>query len=77
MFILSSISSGLKFGWLNHTSNFENSETKVFKIIQFLGGISNNDEPGGGEGEQDSTGHSNFESKIKVSIYIWCAFNDY
>ena len=52
MFILSSISSGLKFGWLNHTSNFENSETKVFKIIQFLGGISNNDEPGGGGGNR-------------------------
>ena len=38
MFILSSICSSLK----NHTSIFENSESKVFKNVKFLGKISNN-----------------------------------
>ena len=41
MFILSSISSGLEFWLLNHTSIYENSESKVFKNIKFLGEISN------------------------------------
>ena len=38
MFILSSICSSLE----NHTSIFENSESKVFKNVKFLGEISNN-----------------------------------
>ena len=38
MFILSFICSSLE----NHTSIFENSETKVFKNVKFLGEISNN-----------------------------------
>ena len=42
MFILSSISSGLEFWSVNHTSIYENSELKVFKNIKFLGEISNN-----------------------------------
>ena len=42
MFILSSISRGLDFWWVNHTSIYEISETKVFKNIKFLGEISNN-----------------------------------
>ena len=36
MFILSSISSGLEFWSVNHTSIYENSELKVFKNIKFL-----------------------------------------
>ena len=31
MFVLSSISSGLEFWSVNHTSVYENSESKVFK----------------------------------------------
>ena len=42
MFILSSISSGLEFSSVNHNSIYENSESKVFKNINFLGEISNN-----------------------------------
>ena len=42
MFILSSISRGLDFWRVNHTSIYEISETKVFKNIKFLGEISNN-----------------------------------
>ena len=42
MFILSSISSGLEFWLVNHTSIYESSELKVFENIKFLGEISNN-----------------------------------
>ena len=42
MFILSSISSGLEFGLVNHTSTYENSESKMFKKTKFLGRIFNN-----------------------------------
>ena len=42
MFILSSISSGLEFWPVNHTSVYENSESKVFENIKFMGEISNN-----------------------------------
>ena len=42
MFILSSISSSLKFWSVNHTSIYENSELKVFGNIKFLGERSNN-----------------------------------
>ena len=42
MFALSSVSSGLEFWSVNHTSIYENSEFKVFKNIKFLGEISNN-----------------------------------
>ena len=42
MFNLSSISSGLEFRLVNHTSIYENSELKVFKNITFLREISNN-----------------------------------
>ena len=42
MFILSSISSGLVFLSVNHTSIYESSELKVFKNIKFLGEVSNN-----------------------------------
>ena len=42
MFILSSISSGLEFGLVSHTSICEKSELKVLKNIKFLGRISNN-----------------------------------
>ena len=42
MFILSSISSGLEFWSVNHTSIYENSESNVFKNRKFLGEISNN-----------------------------------
>ena len=42
MFILSSLSSGLEFWSLNHTSMYENSDSKVFKNIKFLGEISSN-----------------------------------
>ena len=41
MFILSSISSGLEFWSVNHTSIYENSELKVFKNMKFLGKMSN------------------------------------
>ena len=39
---LYSISSGLEFWSVNHTSIYENSESKVFKNTKFLGEISNN-----------------------------------
>ena len=42
MFILSSISKGLEFWSVNHTSIYENSELNVFKYKFFLGKISNN-----------------------------------
>ena len=42
MFILSSISSGLKFWSVNHTSIYGNSESRVKKNIQSLAKISNN-----------------------------------
>ena len=42
MFILSSVSSGVEFWSVNHTSVYESSELKVFKNIKFLGEISNN-----------------------------------
>ena len=42
MFILSSISSGLEFWSVNHTSIYENSELNVFKNIKVLGEISSN-----------------------------------
>ena len=41
-FILSSISSNLLFGYVNHTSIYENSESNVFKNMKFVGEISNN-----------------------------------
>ena len=41
MLILSSISSGLEFWSVNHTSIYENSESKVFKGIKLLGEIYN------------------------------------
>ena len=42
MFILSSITSGLEFKSVNHTSIYENLELKFFKNIRFLGEITNN-----------------------------------
>ena len=42
MLILSSVSSGLEFRSVNHTSKYKNSQLKVFKNIKFLGEISNN-----------------------------------
>ena len=42
MYILFTISKGLEFWSVNHTSIYENSESKVFKNIQFLCEISNN-----------------------------------
>ena len=43
MFILSSISSGLEFWSVKHTTSiYENSESKVFKNIRNLGEIPNN-----------------------------------
>ena len=42
MFILSSISMSLEFWSVNHTSVYENSEFKFFKIVKYLGEISNN-----------------------------------
>ena len=42
MFILSSISSSLDFWSVNHTSIYENYESKIFKNLKFLGEISNN-----------------------------------
>ena len=41
MFILSSISRGLEFSSVNHTSIYKNSELNVFKNIKLLGEISN------------------------------------
>ena len=42
MFILSSISSGLEFRSVNHTSIYESSQLNVFTNIKFLGEIYNN-----------------------------------
>ena len=42
MLILSSISSGLEFWSVNHTSKYKNSKSKVFKNMKCLGEISNN-----------------------------------
>ena len=42
IFILSSISRGLEFCAVNHTSVHEKSELKVYKNIKILGEISNN-----------------------------------
>ena len=42
MFLLSSISSGLELGSVNHTSIYENSELKAFKNIKIFGKISSN-----------------------------------
>ena len=42
MFILSSVSSGLEFWSLNHTSVYENSGLKVSKNIKSMGEISSN-----------------------------------
>ena len=42
MFTLSSISSGLEFWPVNHTSIYENSESKVLKNVKLLDKISNN-----------------------------------
>ena len=41
MFVLFSISSGLEFWSVNHTSIHENSEWKAVKNIKFLGEIYN------------------------------------
>ena len=41
MFILPSISSGLEFWSVNHTSIYGNSRSKVDKNIKFLGALSN------------------------------------
>ena len=41
MFVLSSISRGLEFWSVNHTSIYEHSESNVFKNIKFSGDISN------------------------------------
>ena len=42
MFILSSVQSGLEFWSVNHALIYENSESKVFKNIKFLGEMSSN-----------------------------------
>ena len=42
IFILSSMSSGLEFWSVNHTSIYENSELNVIKKIKFLGETSIN-----------------------------------
>ena len=42
MFILSSISRGLEVWSVNHTSIYENFDSKCFKNIKFLDGIFNN-----------------------------------
>ena len=41
MVFLSSTSSGLEFWLVNHTSTYENPESKVFRNMKFWGGISN------------------------------------
>ena len=41
MFVLSSVSNSLGFWSVNHTSIYENSESKVLENIKFLGEISN------------------------------------
>ena len=42
MFIISSVSSGLEYLSVNHTSIYENSKLKVFQNIKFLGERFNN-----------------------------------
>ena len=42
MFIFSSIFTGLDLWSINHTSIYENSESKVFLKVTFLGEISKN-----------------------------------
>ena len=42
MFVISSISRGLEFRSVNHTSIYGNSESNVFKNIKLSGEISNN-----------------------------------
>ena len=42
MFTWPSISRGLEFWSVNHTSTYENSESKIFTNIKFLGDVSNN-----------------------------------
>ena len=42
MFILSSVSNGLKLWLVNNTSVYENSESNVFKNIKFLSETSSN-----------------------------------
>ena len=42
MFVLSSITRGLELWSVNHTSIYENSESKIFENIKFLAEISNN-----------------------------------
>ena len=42
MLILSSISRGLEFCLVNHTSIYENSESKVFENIKLFGELSTN-----------------------------------
>ena len=42
MLILSSIARDLEFWSVNHISIYENSQSKDFKSIKFLGEISNN-----------------------------------
>ena len=42
MFILSSISSGLEYGSVNHTSIRENSELRVLKNIKYFDEIPSN-----------------------------------
>ena len=42
MFIIFSISRGLEFWSVNHTSIYESSKLKVSKIIKFLGEASHN-----------------------------------
>ena len=42
MFASSSVSRGSEFWSVNHTSIYENSESKVFRSINFLCEISNN-----------------------------------
>ena len=42
IFILPSISRGLEFWSVSHTSIYENSELKVFKNINFFGEVSSN-----------------------------------
>ena len=41
MLILSTISKGLEFRSVNHTSIYEHSKLKVYKNTKFLGEISN------------------------------------
>ena len=41
MFVLPSISSGLEFWSVNHSSIYEDSQLNVFKSINFLGETSN------------------------------------